>query len=480
MKTLFGIILLSFVLSVNAIINIPSDEPTIQSGINIATDGDTVLVQPGTYYENLNFTGKAITICSLYQTTQDTSYISQTIINGNQNGSVVNFLNSETFTSKLNGFTITGGTGYCLDSFGYYGGGIYCSGASPTLMNLNIKNNNVNGRGGGISCYPSSSPIIENVIISNNSAGYGGGIYCLGYSSPILTNVTLSSNNSGYGGGASFMFYSNPVLLNSIISDNFSNLSGSGIHCLESEPILINSTFTNNIANNSGGGIFADENSHIDVTNCILYNNTPQEIFLNEDYEPSSIVVSYSDIEGGETEIVINNGTAYWLEGNFNEDPLFTGSEIYPYSLSTNSPCIDAGTPDTTGLNIPEFDILYNPRIFGNNIDIGAYEWNGSTIINDHISAVTNNKLTNYPNPFNPSTTIEFSIQNDSNVELVLYNIKGQRIKILYNNQLAKGYHSIIWNGDDKSGKTVASGIYYYKLNINGKTEAVKKCLLLK
>jgi len=89
-------------------------------------------------------------------------------------------------------------------------------------------------------------------------------------------------------------------------------------------------------------------------------------------------------------------------------------------------------------------------------------------------------ELTNYPNPFNPSTTIEFSIQNNSKVELSVFSIIGQKIKTLANNQFTKGLHSIPWCGDDESGKSVCSGIYFYKLIVNGNTEAVKKCVLLK
>jgi FlgD Ig-like domain len=88
--------------------------------------------------------------------------------------------------------------------------------------------------------------------------------------------------------------------------------------------------------------------------------------------------------------------------------------------------------------------------------------------------------LSNYPNPFNPTTTIEFSIQHNSKIELSIYNIKGQRVKILAQNNFTKGSHSIIWDGIDESGKYVSSGIYYYKLEANGKTEVFKKCLLLK
>ena len=73
-----------------------------------------------------------------------------------------------------------------------------------------------------------------------------------------------------------------------------------------------------------------------------------------------------------------------------------------------------------------------------------------------------------------------FSIQYNSKVDLSIFNIKGQKIKTLTNNEFTKGSHSIIWNGDDEFNNPVSSGIYYYKLNVDDKTEAVKKCLLLK
>ncbi|MDP8203301.1 MAG: T9SS type A sorting domain-containing protein, partial [Candidatus Tenebribacter mawsonii] len=86
----------------------------------------------------------------------------------------------------------------------------------------------------------------------------------------------------------------------------------------------------------------------------------------------------------------------------------------------------------------------------------------------------------NYPNPFNPTTTISFSIPEECKVELSVYNIKGQKVKTLSNNNFNKGNHSVVWSGVDESGKSVGSGVYFYKLNVNGKSESVKKCLLLK
>ncbi len=129
---------------------------------------------------------------------------------------------------------------------------------------------------------------------------------------------------------------------------------------------------------------------------------------------------------------------------------------------------------------------FYETATFGSNSltscgshDIFVAKLNSSVSADDEIIP-TEIELSNYPNPFNLSTTIEFSIQNDSKIELSVYNIKGQKIKTLMNNAFTKGNHSVIWNGDDESGKSVSSGIYFFKLNVNGKTEAVKKCLLLK
>jgi len=86
----------------------------------------------------------------------------------------------------------------------------------------------------------------------------------------------------------------------------------------------------------------------------------------------------------------------------------------------------------------------------------------------------------NYPNPFNPTTTISFSIPEESKVELSVYNIKGQKVRTLTNNNFDKGNHSVVWNGIDDTGNSVGSGVYLYKLNVNGKSESVNKCLLLK
>jgi hypothetical protein len=87
--------------------------------------------------------------------------------------------------------------------------------------------------------------------------------------------------------------------------------------------------------------------------------------------------------------------------------------------------------------------------------------------------------LTSFPNPFNPTTTINYSLKENSKVSLEIYNIKGQKVKQLVSDQLSAGEHSIIWDGRDSNSNRVGSGIYFYKISV-GKETAMKKMLLLK
>ena len=186
MKIKMIVLFFVFVLSLSAtIINIPADQPTIQDGINISVHGDTILVQPGTYYENINYNGKKITVASLFLTIQDTSYISQTVIDGNQNGSVVTFESEEEIDilTLLCGFTITNG-------FADNGGGINITNSSPTISNCRIFENNLSTFGYGEAIYSIySNPIIKhNIINLNDSSTMTYGIICVEVDSMQISN----------------------------------------------------------------------------------------------------------------------------------------------------------------------------------------------------------------------------------------------------------------------------------------------------
>lgn len=97
----------------------------------------------------------------------------------------------------------------------------------------------------------------------------------------------------------------------------------------------------------------------------------------------------------------------------------------------------------------------------------------------DTIIPVTNILANNYPNPFNPTTTIKYGLMADGKVSIIMYNIKGQKVKTLVNESQKAGHHTIVWDGKDDYGKQVASGVYFYRM-ITDKFSETKKALLLK
>jgi len=212
-KVLFLIVFSMSLLVSGQIIHIPANYPTIQEGINAAANGDTVLVADSTYYENINFLGKAIIVASQFIIDGDENHINNTTIDGSQannpdSAATVFFINGEDTTSILCGLTITGGSGVKNTIWqSRYGGGIYCWNAGAKIIHNRIIDNTVtdpstNCGGGGIGCGMTTGNywiVIDNNIISNNlsiaNAAYasGGGIHVS--CNAIITNNTIEDNN---------------------------------------------------------------------------------------------------------------------------------------------------------------------------------------------------------------------------------------------------------------------------------------------
>jgi hypothetical protein len=265
MATALGFLVTS---ALGNIITIPTDYSTIQAGIDTAQAGDTVLVLPGTYSENLNYHGKSVVVGSLYLTTGDTGAIAQTIIDGNFTHSVIRFENGEDSTAVLCGATVTNGWGANIYP-DYWGGGIsVVNGSNPTLIRLVIRDNAA-VRGGGILCADSSNPRLTDVIIADNSADYGGGMFCV-VSSPIMENV-IFRGDSAFFGGAIYGFRTDLILNQSVLRDNRAS-RGAGLACYYSSPVLNDFSVVGNRADGFGAGLLLAYSSPL-LTNGLIIAN---------------------------------------------------------------------------------------------------------------------------------------------------------------------------------------------------------------
>ncbi|MFH0765961.1 MAG: choice-of-anchor D domain-containing protein [Calditrichota bacterium] len=169
--------------------HVPDDYDTIQEAIIAAQNGDQVLVAPGRYIGHIDFLGKTIVVASHFLESRDPEDIVNTIIDTNGGDRVVSFTRQETNQSQLIGFTITGGAGRT------YGGGVYCSNASPVLDHLIIRDNSATLNGAGLYSTANARPILRNVTITQNTAqNIRGGVHVYSGGTTTMINSIVYGN----------------------------------------------------------------------------------------------------------------------------------------------------------------------------------------------------------------------------------------------------------------------------------------------
>jgi beta propeller repeat protein len=349
----------------------PRDYASIQAAIDACSDGDTVLVMPGVYFEIIDFRGKDITVTGTDP--DDPLVVGYTVLNGEGRGSVVTFANGETGKAVLSGFTIMGGTGTRnlimeqqeVGARTIMGGGVYCFRTSPTITKNVIARNtmpfNVTGPteadialslGGGIGAYDCSPTITYNTI-KNNSAYAGGGIISY-FGEPTLHNNVIAENAALIGGG--LFSVSGAIYNNTIVANDASLVEGTG----EAGNVFI---------------VFAPEYGYTRFFNNIVASaKSGGGLYWEGDL--SFGVFAYNNIWGNVSENFFQSEDVIGINGNISEDPLFKAAVNRDYHLTLESPCINAGDPDF----VPPFDqtdLDGQPRTYGLRTDIGADEYVG-------------------------------------------------------------------------------------------------------
>lgn len=295
---------------------VPSQYSTIQAAINVSTEDDTIIVDANTYYENVDFLGKAITLRSTDPC--DWSVVGATVIDPDS-GFGVEFSSSETSSSVLKGFTITGATI-----------GVHCNSASPTISNCRI--------------------------VVNSSKG----INCTNYSDATIRNCKIQDNGCGIVCG----YYSSPEISNCVISGNDVTGSGGGIYIGASAPNITNCTIVNNTATVFGDGIAAGMSSPT-ITNCIIWGNG------DDLYGCSATFSCIEDIDGGTGNIhtdpnFVDSGSGDYSLTSVSPCIDAAGGGVAPSTDIDGQGRYDDPYTFNTGAGDPNY------------VDMGAFEYQGS------------------------------------------------------------------------------------------------------
>ncbi|NQT61323.1 MAG: right-handed parallel beta-helix repeat-containing protein [Candidatus Marinimicrobia bacterium] len=393
----------------------------------------------------------------------------------------------------------------------YSGGGITAFESSHLVLNgVDILNNYSAGEGGGIAIY-NSSIVLENVRVAENVAqwngagiftyntslsmmdcdvfnnitpeGGGGGIsivheewYGIGRMTDSdtreagfthLKGVNIDHNSAYYGAGISTHGLSN-ILFNGVsITRNMATEFGGGLDCWNSNPLMVNITLADNSTESgTAQGMSIRQSSRPRLVNSIIWGESTQDIRFF-DADTSLFMVAYSDVRDGEAVFGFEadaHAIVSWEVGNITSDPLFTNPEEGMFEIVSNSPCIDAGVAQFEW----EGEILVNlseNEYMGIAPDIGAIQvglpaGNSKELITPVDFALS----PNFPNPFNTTTTLRYSIPSRSEVKLEIFDILGREIATLADDPQEAGQYFIYWDGKNSAGINMSTGLYFYRL----------------
>ncbi|MCB1184875.1 right-handed parallel beta-helix repeat-containing protein [bacterium] len=523
------------------VLNVPGDYAQINDAVQACAPGDTVLVAAGTWHDCTHPTeGPGTTPASVIMKSGVTlrgAGPDQTIIDAQSLGRGI-FIEAVS-DCRVENLRVTGafasiyGAGILVRNVdatvavtdvrvtGCTDGGVICiTGASPVLTRVVMDNNSAK-QGGGLAIEESSSPQVIDCVVEANTAPSGAGVFIRQNCAPVLSGCLITGNaitaNWGNGGGISVQS-STPQILGCEITDNttlgygggvayldgaaglmedclvqgndgaFTYSQGGGIATSAAGPTLRRVVIVGNTAsgffaegggidisfapaptlesctiagnatspNGFGGGISVQWSAAPVIDRCIIaFATAGQGLFCSS----ATPVVSCTDIYGNAAGDALCGTDA---GGNFSADPLFCGSAGHEYNLDPASPCAPGNHPG---------------GLCGGDL-IGALAAGcGESPVPD--AALAGLGLDNYPNPFNPMTTIVFSLPADGPAVLRVFDLQGRLVHHAAWDRLDAGRHEHRWNGTDRSGRALASGLYLYRLD-SGQLSLTRRMSLIR
>ncbi len=372
-------------------VNGTGDFTSISEAIAQASDGDEIVVLDGIYTgESNREMGWDGAVKHLIVRSQNGP--ENCIIDCEDQGRAFYFnYSNQTRDDVIEGFTIENGNA------GRHGGGIFCTAGSIIVRNCIIRHciagtgNAARGCGGAIFFNDGADGIIENCLLEYNVADAtdfaGGGAIGLHHTQntpgdyPIVRNNIIRYNEAWHdymgGGGGITIYYSDALVENNLFYGNTTDDHGGGVYCLCSNaPVIRNNIIVNNSSTHyapTGGGI------GVVYSNPIIYNNI---VASNDDY---GIYSTTNALQINNNDVWNNTAGNYYGcsagTGCISEDPMFVAPTDFVFTLSSDSPCIDAGSDENIGYPFCELDLLGNPRFVDGNldsvvgIDMGCYEF---------------------------------------------------------------------------------------------------------
>ncbi len=418
---------------------VPADFAAIQPALDFSLAGDTVLVAPGIYppgeNSGLSFGGRDLVLLG-----QAGSQATVIDCEGAERG--FTFRDGETAAALVQGFSVINGFAnvYVHDP---RGGGILAIDASPTFRDI--------------------------VVADCRARDYGGGIM-LGRSTSLMENLTCVRNSwadSQYlHGGGLHLYDADPTIRDALIAENYASDGGGGLYCTLSSPQLERVTIVRNGSGWNAGGLYLGNGSSPTLDACIVaenYGYLPEHtggIYGADD--ASQPVLTCCDVFGnihGDYGGSVGDQTGQ--QGNIALDPLFCSSADGDYHLRSLSPCLPGN--NACGVQM---------GVFG--------EGCVTTVVEDGVPPPLFSLGQNFPNPFNPSTAIRFTLPEAARVTLAIFDIAGRLVATLVKDELRPaGEQRLDWSGRSDTGRPLPAGIYLCRLEGGGRV-VTRKMVLVK